>query len=474
MLPFSNHRFLLLCLGCSWPVCLSACSSEPDLDDPESEVDDPDGNGSTSGVGGTGESIAGVGGGSTTGSGGSGVSPEASCLGNVLIDDFEDSATFPLLRPYNDGTAGGTMNQTSSFSAENAVDGTASLHLSGSGFTAWGAGIGREFDAPLECKSRSIGIRFRAKGNGTVTVAAPVTSIVPVEEGGSCTAAEACHNAHETTVSLTASWQTYEVLWTDLEQLPGWGLPATFDPKSVLEILFAARPEAMPFDFWIDDIELMDSGDPLDPDPDPDPGSGGSGTDPEGCVLDGILGESGFNSWFQTRRNPFYTYANLCIALEGFPGFASSGDETLDKREVAAFFANVARETGELEYIEQIVKDPPTYFGRGPIQLTHSYNYQAAGDFLGIDLVQNPGLVATDPVITWQTALWFWMHSDGAGKGTCHGAIVGGLGFGQTINIINGGLECGGENTAARQRITYFEGFCSNLGISPGSNLTCW
>ena len=66
------------------------------------------------------------------------------------------------------------------------------------------------------------------------------------------------------------------------------------------------------------------------------------------------------------------------------------------------------------------------------------------------------------------------MHSDGAAKGTCHGAIVENRGFGQTINIINGGLECGGENEAARQRITYYEGYCADLGVAPGANLTCW
>jgi hypothetical protein len=239
----------------------------------------------------------------------------------------------------------------------------------------------------------------------------------------------------------------------------------------VLEILFAARPQPTTFDFWIDDIELIDSGAPVDTGSGGNDGSGGASS--SSCVLDEFLGEAGFNDWFKARRNSFYTYGNLCTALEGFPGFAKSGNATTDKREVAAFFANVARETGELQYIEQIMKDPPTYFGRGPIQLTHSYNYQSAGDFLGINLVANPDLVATDGVVTWQTALWFWMHSDGAGKGTCHNAIAS-SGFGQTINIINGGLECGGENVGARERITYYEGFCSRLGIDPGANLTCW
>src|SRR5690606_14645265 len=107
---------------------------------------------------------------------------------------FEDATTFELFRPYDDGSPGGTINHTATFVAEESPDGSASLHLFGNGFTNWGAGIGRKFDPPLECKGRSVGVRFRAKGGGAITVAAPVTSIVPVDEGGSCTAIDACNN----------------------------------------------------------------------------------------------------------------------------------------------------------------------------------------------------------------------------------------------------------------------------------------
>jgi predicted chitinase len=203
----------------------------------------------------------------------------------------------------------------------------------------------------------------------------------------------------------------------------------------------------------------------------PDPPVGGGG-----CALDAILGEAEFNKWFQARRNPFYTYANLCTALEDFPGFANGSDDTANKREVAAFFANVARETGELDYIEQFPESRGStgnYFGRGPIQLTWDYNYSDAGDAIGVDLLGNPDLVATDGVVTWQSALWFWMLSDGAAKGTCHAAITAGD-FGQTINIINGGLECNAGNAAALQRIGYYETYCANLGVDPGTSLTCW
>lgn len=388
------------------------------------------------------------------------------CAGGVLIDDLEDATTYDKWRTYDDGT--GTMSPSGAFTAESSADGgSLAVHISGSGFTTWGGGIGRDFDASDDCVARSTGFRFRAKGPGVVTVAAPVTAVVPTSEGGSCDAAEDCNNAHETQVTLSAEWREYTVQWDSLAQADGWGLMASFDRREVLELLFTARPDQQPFDYWIDDLALVDGGDT-------DSDTGDIGGIVEGCALDPILGEDGFLDWYSARRDPFYTYDDLCKALESFPAFATSGSEQDRKREVAAFFANVSRETGELEYVEQIVKDPPTYYGRGPLQLTHSYNYDSAGTFLGEDLLGNPDLLATDGVLTWAASLWFWMESDGAGKGTCHGAITGGDGFGQTIDIINGGFECNGPNEAAQQRIEYYEQYTADLGVSPGSNLTCW
>ncbi|GMN59374.1 hypothetical protein TIFTF001_028486 [Ficus carica] len=38
----------------------------------------------------------------------------------------------------------------------------------------------------------------------------------------------------------------------------------------------------------------------------------------------------------------------------------------------------------------------------------NNYNYGLAGEALGLDLINNPDLVATDPVVSYKTALWFW------------------------------------------------------------------
>ena len=193
-----------------------------------------------------------------------------------------------------------------------------------------------------------------------------------------------------------------------------------------------------------------------------------------GCALDAVLGESNFQAWYP-GRNAFYTYANLCKAIAKYPAFASTGDTTAKKREVAGFFANVARETGNLKFIDQISKDPANgnYWGRGPLQLTWNYNYQACGKAINADLLGNPGLVSSDGAITWETALWFWMTNDGGTGKTPHQAIVAGS-FGGTIDAINGGLECNGPNEGANERIAHYESYTKALAVDPGGSLTCW
>ena len=97
----------------------------------------------------------------------------------------------------------------------------------------------------------------------------------------------------------------------------------------------------------------------------------------------------------------------------------------------SAFLAQIAHESGELKFMEEIWGptavqnryEPPgdkatelgntqpgdgrRYRGRGVIQLTGRANYQTFGDQLGVDLVGNPDLVAT-PQFAFETAGLFW------------------------------------------------------------------
>jgi predicted chitinase len=202
--------------------------------------------------------------------------------------------------------------------------------------------------------------------------------------------------------------------------------------------------------------------------------------------FDDIVSEDLFHQMFPDR-NAFYTYQGLVDATRKYSAFAGTGTVEERKREAAAFLANVARETGELVYIEQIEKDvycQPSeqcpcspgkqYYGRGPIQISWNYNYCSAGAELGYELLAQPELVAQNPTIAWATGLWFWMTQRGAGNFTPHQGITEGHGFGETIRSINGGQECNGAwAEAVVSRVSFYERFCELLGVAPGDNLHC-
>ncbi|MFG2374738.1 glycoside hydrolase family 19 protein [Streptomyces sp. NPDC048504] len=203
-----------------------------------------------------------------------------------------------------------------------------------------------------------------------------------------------------------------------------------------------------------------------------------------------VVSEAQFNQMFPSR-NSFYTYSGLTAALSAYPGFANTGSDTTKKQEAAAFLANVSHETGGLVYIvEQNTANYPTYcdwsqsygcpagqaayYGRGPLQISWNFNYKAAGDALGIDLLGNPWLVQNDSAVAWKTALWYWNTQSGPGSMTPHNAMVNGAGFGQTIRSINGSIECDGKSPAQVQsRVDAYTRFTSILGTSTGANLYC-
>jgi len=201
------------------------------------------------------------------------------------------------------------------------------------------------------------------------------------------------------------------------------------------------------------------------------------------------VSESQFNAMFP-GRNGFYTYQGLVAALGKYPSFATTGGDTVAKQEAAAFLANVGHETGGLVYIDEINQaNWPTYcdwsqpygcpagqsayHGRGPIQLSWNFNYYAAGNALGVDLLNNPNLVSTNAAISWETGIWYWMTGTGNAGTTSHNAMVNGQGFGTTIRAINS-IECNGGNTAEMQdRVNLYTRFAGILGVPTGANLTC-
>lgn len=133
----------------------------------------------------------------------------------------------------------------------------------------------------------------------------------------------------------------------------------------------------------------------------------------------------------------------------------------------AAFLAQLAHESAELKFMEEIASgsayegrrdlgntqpgDGKRFKGRGPIQLTGRANYKKAGEALGLDLVNNP-LDAAKPEVGFRTAGWFWSThglNELADKGD----------FKTITKRINGGLN------GYSSRLTYWSKAKIALGV---------
>lgn len=252
-------------------------------------------------------------------------------------------------------------------------------------------------------------------------------------------------------------------------------------------------------------------------------GGGGAGGAGGGSTIGELLPQALFEELFLHRgtspcQGAFYTHEAFLAAAEAFPAFAAEGPDDVRRRELAAFLANIAHETtggwatapdgphswGLCWITEGGTVDPSAlpdycspsqewpcapgekYFGRGPIQLSWNYNYGQCGQALGLDLLSDPDQVATDPSIAFRTALWFWMTPQ-APKPSCHDVMTGQWaptaddtaagrvpGFGLTVNIINGGIECGYPSPGqVLDRLGFYDRFTQILGTTPGDNLDC-
>jgi chitinase len=106
------------------------------------------------------------------------------------------------------------------------------------------------------------------------------------------------------------------------------------------------------------------------------------------------------------------------------------------------------------------------YYGRGPLQLSWNYNYGPAGRSLGFDGLGDPDRLAQDPVLSFKSALWYWMEN-------MHQLMP--QGFGATIRAINGFDEChGGKNTAEmKDRVRFYLEYCHHFRVHPGLDLSC-
>ncbi|MRG91891.1 hypothetical protein GF068_08130 [Polyangium spumosum] len=245
-------------------------------------------------------------------------------------------------------------------------------------------------------------------------------------------------------------------------------------------------------------------------------GMGGAGGG-NGGGFAAIVSKEVYDAMF-LHRNALYAYESLVAAAETFPAFCNEGSLDDRRREAAAFLANISHETtggwpaapdgpyawglyftqevgcengGCTGYCDATNQEWPcapgkTYHGRGPIQLSWNYNYGQAGDALGLPLLTDPDQVTSDGTVAFRTGAWFWMTPQSP-KPSCHDVMTGAWtpsmqdqmlgrapGFGMTINIINGGLECNQPtNTKVEDRVGFYLRYTQMLGVDPGPNLYC-
>ncbi|MEZ8092849.1 chitinase [Photobacterium swingsii] len=240
---------------------------------------------------------------------------------------------------------------------------------------------------------------------------------------------------------------------------------------------------------------------------------------------------------------PEYTYTRFLRAIGKFPAFCGDytdgrNADAICKKSIVTAFAHFAQETGghiakdnhwdnplgleewqqalvhvrEMGWSEgqvgyttgcgqndwQNKKWPCAagqgYFGRGAKQLSYHFNYGAFSEVMydgdASVLLNNPGLVA-DSWLNLASAIWFFLTPQAPKPAMLHvidrtwtpsqreiDAGIG-YGFGTTINVINGGIECGEQNKDKGQpvnRIRYWEGLSSyyQIPIEADEANTCW
>lgn len=122
------------------------------------------------------------------------------------------------------------------------------------------------------------------------------------------------------------------------------------------------------------------------------------------------------------------------------------------KNEVAAFLSQIATETGNLKWLEEIASgaayegrrdlgntqpgDGRRFKGRGLIQLTGRANYERFAKYAGRpDIMQNPQLVSQDPTLAVQSAIFYWNTRKGLREAAQRGDID------KVSRLVNGGTN---------------------------------
>lgn len=191
----------------------------------------------------------------------------------ALLDDFEDGDA-KLFKAYqregwwfasSDNTEGSRISPMKFApeklpEAEATKDNLFAAHLTATGQKDWGAvwGVTLRWESNgIRCPfnaSAFAGIRFRARGPGSVRVMLGVPETQPPDGGGTCQSK--CYDMHGKIVHMSNCWDEYLVRWDQLQQ-DGWGAQARFDPARIIQLGFSVHVADLPTDFWLDDLALV-------------------------------------------------------------------------------------------------------------------------------------------------------------------------------------------------------------------------
>ena len=181
------------------------------------------------------------------------------------VDDFNDGNLFLPSREQRVGSWYTFTDQTPGCFklAVETSDSSPALHLTGGGFSNWGAGFGTSlawstaqnamctYDA-----SAYSGVRFRARGNATLRLNFATRQSAFQSAGGDCPDSEGCFDQPGRSIALSADFKEFEIPFCSLAQA-GFGSPSGPLDRSQLTGLTFLIQTTSKFDLWIDDLEFI-------------------------------------------------------------------------------------------------------------------------------------------------------------------------------------------------------------------------